>query len=245
MKNETLAYLAGAMDSDGWFSIKKSDYKTRVIKDCYYPTYQAKVGLKQVTPQIPNLLHSIFRGSLRKEKGQSENSKELFVFECNNQQAIAFCKTLLPFLVVKKQQAKIILELEETRNRKYLMHSYWFSQKYPNWKNDELLSSQEVCHILGYKNLSSVSQAVKNGLLLSVKGAYHLASKPRIPKKLVEIVLEEQRKGKDGRVRTSPQEVVEWRERLYKQVRELNKIGIHGTEVYFRTGYHTRKDGAI
>src|SRR6184192_74603 len=73
----TLAYLAGAMDSDGWFGIKRSTYHQRVRGDAVNPAYQERLGLKQVAPTVPTMLRNCFGGSLSQARGQTPNSKVL------------------------------------------------------------------------------------------------------------------------------------------------------------------------
>ena len=51
---ETLAYLAGCLDSDGFFTIRRD---TRSMKAAgRTPTHVAMVGLRQVTPQVPHVV---------------------------------------------------------------------------------------------------------------------------------------------------------------------------------------------
>ena len=64
-KAATLAYLAGAMDSDGCISVKRSTYAMRVRGDAGTPVFSERVIFKQVTPEIPTLLKELFGGSLR------------------------------------------------------------------------------------------------------------------------------------------------------------------------------------
>jgi hypothetical protein len=236
-----LAYLAGAMDSDGYFTIKKSSYYIRVRKDAHNYIYSEKIGLKQVTLDIPHLLKETFGGYLSKSKGQTPNSRPLYSFQCTNLQAAKACELLLPFLKVKRQQAQLLLELRESRKPIYLHLAYWFAEKFPEWKKMELITTNEAAKILAYKSVAMVSQAIRNGTLVAkdYKGGNELV--PRIPKVLAETVMEHSQKSKDGRARNQPDELVLWREKLYGSVIELNKIGINGTSVYHREGVHELK----
>jgi len=57
-----LAYLAGIMDADGYFTIKKSTYGMRVIKNCKNPCYFERTGIKQVQREAIDLIHNNFGG---------------------------------------------------------------------------------------------------------------------------------------------------------------------------------------
>jgi hypothetical protein len=86
-----------------------------------------------------------------------------------------------------------------------------------------------------------VSQAVRNGTLVGLKYRRGV-SEPRFPKLLVELIAEHARKSADGRARCRPDELIAWREKLHCQVKELNKIGVVGTPIYFRTGPYKAKE---
>ena len=64
MNSLIFAYIAGALDSDGYFTIRKSTYGMRVTKDCVNPVYSASVGIRQVTPQVPELMKEMFGGTI-------------------------------------------------------------------------------------------------------------------------------------------------------------------------------------
>ena len=61
ISTETLAYLAGALDSDGHFSIKRTTYHMRVRGDANAPVFEEVIGLKQTCSSVPDLLKGMFR----------------------------------------------------------------------------------------------------------------------------------------------------------------------------------------
>jgi hypothetical protein len=235
MDTITLAYLAGAIDSDGSISIKKSTYHKRVRKDATNPVYSERVMLKQVTPDIPQLLQKTFGGSCVITKCYSDNSKDLWSFNCTDKIAAHLCNQLLPYLRIKRRQAELALELRETKDSKYEQLAYWFNLEYPNWQQMELITTTEATTILGYTNSASVHQAIRNGTLLAINKRKFRQQANRIPRLLVE-----QLAANGPRVR--PPQLIEWRERLYQEVHELNKIGINGTPIYHQTGYFKPKE---
>ena len=231
------AYLAGCIDSDGCLSIKKSTYGRRKGKGHWNPTYNETAHLKQVTPQVPQLLQQIAGGSFRESKPNNQNSKPLFCFEASHRSAVRLCIAILPFLRIKRRQAECILELAESRKPIYLKWSYWFERRFPDWRGMELITTSETAELLSYSRREIVSQAVRNGTLLALPYNHGGEEMPRIPRKLVERLakLKRQHGTKQG---GSPRPVplIRWRERLWAEVRELNKIGVNGTMVYRREG---------
>jgi len=114
---ETLkAYLAGCIDSDGYFSIKRSSYHMRVRKDSGQPVYSERIGLQQVSPDVPDLLHEHFGGYYRIEKPSAKHGKPLYAWTVTDRQAFVCATVLLPYLRVKKQRAELIVELRRLKN---------------------------------------------------------------------------------------------------------------------------------
>lgn len=229
----TLAYLAGAMDSDGYFTIKRSTYHKRVRGDASNPVFSEKIGLKQVTPQVPHLLKECFGGTCRPINPPSANNKPLWMYVATDKNAATACELLLPYLRIKRKQAETLLELRESKSAKYEQLSYWFALEHPDWQTMELVTTDQVSQMLGYNHAGSAHQAISNGTLLAIDARAFRAPAPRIPKLLIEEIIA------NGKARVRPPQLIEWRERLHQQVRELNKIGVNGTSVYFRTGVHT------
>jgi hypothetical protein len=241
MSDIEYAYLAGAMDSDGYFTIKKSTYHKRVRGDAVNPVYSEKLGLQQITPQVPELLKSHFGGSCGLGKPGTPNSKPLYRWGATDVNAAVACAKLLPFLRIKVQQAKTLLELRESKADGYSQLAFWFVREYPDWKDQEMVTTSDAMKILGYSGVASVFQAINNKTLLALPYLRSGAEQPRIPRILVEQLAANRKLSKGGR-QVRPSQLIEWRERLYERVRELNKIGINGTEVYHRTGYHARAE---
>lgn len=237
MDSLTFAYLAGAMDSDGYFSIKRSTYHIRVRGDAVNAVYSEKMGLHQVTPEIPELLKECFGGSMYLAAAQTPNSKPMYRWTATDTKAAQACEALLPYLRVKRKQAETLLELRQSKDAKYLHLSYWFLQEHPNWQELELITCVEAAAILGHTNIHSVSQAISNGTLLALPYKRPSSNgQPRIPRLLVERIKALQ--SKDGRCSTMPPPLIEWRQSLHDRIRELNKIGVNGTPIYHRTGHY-------
>jgi hypothetical protein len=110
---ELLAYLAGCLDSDGFFTIRRD---TRSMKaKSRTPTHVAMVGLRQVTPQVPRLLHATFGGHLGVTKSTATNGRDLIGWTVTAKKAMAVCEAVGPHLRIKATQARVLIELQERK----------------------------------------------------------------------------------------------------------------------------------
>ena len=126
-----LAYIAGIMDADGYFTIKRDTYRTRVIKDRENPTYYERVGIKQTSKEAIELIYKYFGGYYHIEKSSAKNGKPLYAVELRNLKAHNFIKAIYPYLRIKKKQAEILLKLREsirrgkTKRKKTMQRTRW------------------------------------------------------------------------------------------------------------------------
>lgn len=236
MNDTDFAYLAGAMDADGYFTMKKSTYQIRVTKESKNPTYSESVGLRQVTPQVPYFLKETFGGTVAISKGYTDNSKPLYNYRATDKVASSLCNALLPYLRIKKRQVEILIELRESKDSRYKQESYWFEREFPDWQKLEMITHTEVSKMLGYHcSHTIVSVAIRNGTLLALPYIPSgTKATPRIPRLLVERL----RDNSGTKKYLMPKQLLEWKERLFREIRELNKIGINGTSIYHQTGFH-------
>jgi hypothetical protein len=116
ISSEVAAYLAGAMDSDGSIGLRRSTYAMRVGGDARVPVYSERIGLKQVTPQIPTLLRDAFGGSLMLQQPSVTKGRPLYYWEATNKIAAGALVTLLPYLRIKRAQAEVLLELRASKD---------------------------------------------------------------------------------------------------------------------------------
>jgi hypothetical protein len=236
-----LAYLAGAMDSDGSFGIMRSTYAMRVRGDASQPIYGERAALKQVTEAIPRLLHETFGGVFTITKGHTPLSKPLWLWQVTDCKAATCAEQLLPFLRVKSAQAKCLLELRATKQQhSYKKLAYWFEREHPSWREMPLVTFREAAALIGYKDaglpgmkgFGMIRQAVANGSLLAIPYDNSGIEKPRIPRALVELYAAIP--GSRGKRR--PAQLIAMREELWQRCRELNRIGTGEHPIYMRTG---------
>lgn len=113
--SELAAYLAGAMDSDGSIGVRKSTYAAR-HGEGRQATYSERICLKQVTPQIPELLKQTFGGSLMMQRPSTTNGRPLYYWEATNVVASDALQAMLPFLRIKRAQAENCLALRASKD---------------------------------------------------------------------------------------------------------------------------------
>lgn len=112
----TLAYLAGAIDSDGTIGVKRSTYAMRKTKDCNQPTYSERLALRQVTPHVVDLLHETFGGAVYMTKPSTPRGRPLHSWQITDMKAAACLRALLPYLRVKQRQAHNALALRKIKD---------------------------------------------------------------------------------------------------------------------------------
>lgn len=242
MDHELLAYLAGAMDSDGSFGIKRSTYAMRVRGDASQPIFSERASLKQVTPQVPRLLKETFGGRCAVERASTENGKPLWGWHVSALKAAQATDAMFPFLRIKREQASALLELRHTHdNDRYKQFAYWFEKENPDWRTMPMLTYRETARRLGYAGPEIVSQAVRNQSLVALPREVVGREMARIPEPLVDAMRIHAARSKDGRGRVRPIQLIEWRERLWLKCRELNRIGTGAHPIYARTGVYALK----
>lgn len=236
MDNMLAAYLAGAMDSDGYFGIGRSTYAMRTQHGTTNPVFSERVGLGQVTPDIPMLLRASFGGGIGVSSPNTPNSKPLYRWHTTDRKATLVCETLLPYLRVKRRQAELILELHQSKGPGFRQAAYWFTREFPDWCLMEMISLSTAAAMLGHRKPTTIFQSIHNRSLVALPYNHRETMQPRIPKLLVERLASLTGSGRQAKIR--PPELIAWRQRLYKQVKELNKTGVNGTSSYHLTGCH-------
>ena len=127
-------YLAGIIDGEGCIYIKKSTYRLRNPKynDCINPSYSIRLQVKMNDERVLQILKNKFGGTLYKEKRiyisklsiehNIKTNRLMWVWQCGDRNATKALKKLLPFLIIKKEQAKNALKLsiiKDWKNRKW------------------------------------------------------------------------------------------------------------------------------
>lgn len=104
-----VAYLAGVLDSDGWFTIHCN------TKQSANPTYSPSMGISQLTPEACALAYKLWGGKLGEIDYSKQNNRfskrPLCTWAPHKEGLELLLGEVIPFLRIKKEQAKILLRL--------------------------------------------------------------------------------------------------------------------------------------
>ena len=107
MNRLDLAYVAGLIDGEGCVHL----CVTR-------GTYRARVTVGMTEPAIPLLqwLHNSLGGSLTKSRQATSTWSAAWVWTLTGTAAADLLKSIQPYLRMKQEQARLVLEVEAVRN---------------------------------------------------------------------------------------------------------------------------------
>ena len=104
-----LNYVAGIIDGEGYVSIDRNSKTGRSLV--------GKVVVSMATPIIPTLLHEQFGGNYRVATRKNPRQSKARIWALNGSQAVRFLKKILPRLILKREQAKLVLKLYQSKSR--------------------------------------------------------------------------------------------------------------------------------
>lgn len=106
----TYAYLAGAIDADGFISVsKKTGYRRRA--DGSSPTYYSvRIGLSETRAEIPDLLQATWPAWRGEHQPKNPAHKRWHIWQTMGAKAREPLTRLLPYLILKREQARLALE---------------------------------------------------------------------------------------------------------------------------------------
>ncbi|MHA1627255.1 MAG: LAGLIDADG family homing endonuclease [Candidatus Asgardarchaeia archaeon] len=101
MSDTGVAYIAGFFDGEGSIFISKS-------KKQYFLT----VSISNTNLHVLEEVQKIIGGNISKSPDNRENSSELFKLRLYCNEAKKFLEKILPYLKIKKEQAKLAIEFQ-------------------------------------------------------------------------------------------------------------------------------------
>lgn len=106
MRELSIEYVAGIIDGEGCINIYKESRQKRTY-------YNVRVQVGMADPLIPALLHKQFGGQLNiiNYKKSNINARDNNLWCIKTKQAEIFLETVIDHLILKKEQAKLALEL--------------------------------------------------------------------------------------------------------------------------------------
>ena len=106
-----LSYLAGLLDGEAYFGIKRSKRK-----DCSSITYQERIQVRMVHEGSIVLLAKTLGGNYYKEKSyQGVGRRPLFCWQASDAIAARAAEILMPLLIIKKANARLLIELRKSK----------------------------------------------------------------------------------------------------------------------------------
>ena len=94
-------YLAGYFDGEGCISMSR------------YQNYNLCCRVASVNPAIPLLFRDAFEGWICYYKGRKEGHRDQVVWSISGKKVTSFLKRILPYLIIKKEEALIGVEYRE------------------------------------------------------------------------------------------------------------------------------------
>ncbi len=109
--DETLAYLAGIMDGDGYLKLTRNTAGS----PGGHPYFGATIGVQQLAPgEAVRLFATVFGGHVM-PPAERPGARTMARCEVHTHKAAAATRRLLPYLLVKREQGLLLLEVERVR----------------------------------------------------------------------------------------------------------------------------------
>lgn len=104
--NEINAYIAGIFDGEGCIGIYR-----RVRVDRKNPEYPCELRISNTNKNVIEFIKRHFKeGLVYTWIGRSSTRRQMWSWEVRGKKAMNFLQTVYPYLVIKKDQAKIAIE---------------------------------------------------------------------------------------------------------------------------------------
>ena len=109
LDRDTIIYLAGVTDSEGYIGIIKHKRKERLT-----PAYEPRLQVGSTSKELLDLFISTFGGKLIPgRKKSTRGGKEFYHWTIYGVRMVRALQAMLPYLRVKREQAKLVIALQE------------------------------------------------------------------------------------------------------------------------------------
>ncbi len=174
---ETFAYLAGVMDSDGNLRVEK-----RHIEGMLGPHYRICIRAAQVAPSPAiDLFARTFGGHVTVKKVNRPNQRDLAYWSLHDKSAVPAIAALLPYLLVKRQEAYLLLDLRRLKAEGKKGITEWV---HPNrWHR--AVKMRKRCYtpeqVAEFERIKGLVEALHSGVSLDAKSSSSIPPKPGEP----------------------------------------------------------------
>jgi hypothetical protein len=120
--NSIISYLAGIIDGEGYVGIRKCNKKN---DGSLIPEYKPTVVICNTNYNLMVFLKENFNGSIcKKNKGLKVLWKQSYSFEFNRTEIKRILPKIIPYLIIKKEQAEMVMNLFKTYKHCGIGHRY-------------------------------------------------------------------------------------------------------------------------
>jgi len=120
--NSIKSYLAGVIDGEGYVFI---------VFNKSTQNYSSGVYIKNTDKKLLELFAKYFGGNIFFHRKAKPHHKDSYQWICFGNKAAILCRYTLPYLIIKRKQAKLLLEFSKTLKRK-LNDNHKLSKKFRN-----------------------------------------------------------------------------------------------------------------
>lgn len=111
MKDKELIYLAGFLDGEGSIMIGR-----QIKPKQKSPYFNLRITIVNTNEKVMNWIQNITRGTIVNRRINHPKWKKIITWRIRERKAENLLKILLPYLIVKKQQAKLGLKFQNFRH---------------------------------------------------------------------------------------------------------------------------------
>ncbi len=139
MESNKLAYMAGLFDGEGCIHIARIHTQKRSL------TFQLNCKVSMNNSSVLETYREYFGGSVRNEKQDEKHNKSgsLHSWAIFGSKAVVFLTALMPYLRIKKGQAKLAIEFQSAK-RQGAENGRWGNQS----KSKDKLAVEETQYLL-------------------------------------------------------------------------------------------------
>ena len=113
-RKEVLAYLAGIVDGEGYVGIKK-DLSSVRSGHSRSPLYHERIQIRMINEGAISLFQKVLGGNYYHEK-RPYGKHPMYCYQASDRLATHILRKLLPFLIVKRRQAELVLRLRDSKD---------------------------------------------------------------------------------------------------------------------------------
>jgi hypothetical protein len=160
--SERVAYLAGFFDGEGHIAIvRRTDARKRHKNGTVskYLRFCLNIAIGQTTRDVLDLFHAEFGGSIAHTIGKRSYDRGTYYrwdWRCGTAQASNALTQMLPFLIVKREQALLAVEFQSSMGERSLG---------PRGHGPEMRQYRQSC----FDGIRNMRQAVKRGEQIAIQ----------------------------------------------------------------------------